>query len=73
MYLLLTLTQWMKELPAHPLHPVRQAAGRDEPDDPLREELGDPHWSLDLFEVDCGASPTTRRGASSHAAAWATR
>lgn len=51
MYLLLTLTQWMKELP-HTLFILSgRPPGAHEPDDPLREELGDPHRPLELVEV----------------------
>ena len=51
MYLLLTLTQWMKELP-HTLFILSgRPPGEHEPGDPLREELDDPHRPLENVEV----------------------
>ena len=51
MYLLLTLTQWMKELP-HTLFILSgRPPGEHEPGDPLREELDDPHRPLENIEV----------------------
>ena len=51
MYLLLTLTQWMKELP-HTLFILSgRPPGEHEPGDPLREELDDPHRPLEYIEV----------------------
>jgi tetratricopeptide (TPR) repeat protein len=51
MYLLLTLTQWMKELP-QTLFVLSGRPPRDhEPNDPLRDELRDPHRPLEFVEV----------------------
>jgi tetratricopeptide (TPR) repeat protein len=50
MYLLLTLTQWMKELPRTLFVLAGRPAAPNERD-PLREELGDRHRPLEHFEM----------------------
>ena len=50
MYLLLTLTQWMKELPRTLFILSGRPPARGEPD-PLRDELNDRHRPLQSFEI----------------------
>lgn len=52
MYLLLTLTQWMKELPATLFVLAGRPLSRREHQDPIREELRDPHRPLEFAEID---------------------
>jgi len=57
-YLLLTLTQWMKKLPATLFVMVgRPAGGQDEEKDPIRAELTDPHRGLPLTPITLGDFP----------------
>ena len=51
MYLLLTLTQWMKELP-QTLFVLSGRPPGDQETDPLRDELRDPHRPLEFVEVE---------------------
>jgi tetratricopeptide (TPR) repeat protein len=52
MYLLLTLTQWMKRLPATLFILSGRPLSRREHQDPIREELSDPHFPLEFSEID---------------------
>ena len=58
MYLLLTLTQWMKKLPATLFILVGRPMGdQDEQDDPIRYELADPHQGLPVTSITLGDFP----------------
>ncbi len=58
MYLLLTLTQWMKKLPATLFILVsRPVGGQDEQDDPIRQELTDPHQGFPVTSITLGDFP----------------
>lgn len=52
MYLLLTLTQWMKQLPRTLFILSGRPLSRREHRDPIREELSDPHHPLVFSEID---------------------
>jgi len=52
MYLVLTLTQWMKQLPATLFILSGRPLSRREHQDPIREELSDPHHPLMFSEID---------------------
>jgi tetratricopeptide (TPR) repeat protein len=52
MYLLLTLTQWMKELPSTLFVLSGRPANEEVHPDALREELRDPHRPLEFAELD---------------------
>ena len=57
-YLLLTLTQWIKMLPATLFILVgRPMDGQDEQKDPIRRELSDPHQGLLLTSISLGDFP----------------
>jgi tetratricopeptide (TPR) repeat protein len=57
-YLLLTLTQWMKKLPATLFVLVgRPADGEDEKKDPIGAELRDPHRGLPVTPITLGDFP----------------
>jgi tetratricopeptide (TPR) repeat protein len=53
MYLLLTLTQWMKRLPSTLfILAGRPLSRRERTEDPIREELSDPHLPLEFSELE---------------------
>jgi tetratricopeptide (TPR) repeat protein len=53
MYLLLTLTQWMKRLPSTLFVLAgRPLSRRERTEDPIREELSDPHLPLEFSELE---------------------
>ncbi len=55
MYLLLTLTQWMKALPATLfILSGRPLPGRGDGDDPIRNELEDPHQGMPVTTINLG-------------------
>jgi tetratricopeptide (TPR) repeat protein len=55
MYLLQTLTQWMKDLPATLfILAGRPPEGQNEAKDPIRDELEDPHQSLPVTIINLG-------------------
>lgn len=51
MYLLLTLTQWMKQLPGTLFILSGRPSSPREHQDPIREELSDPHHPLEFSEI----------------------
>jgi hypothetical protein len=55
MYLLLTLTQWMKALPATLfILSGRPVTGGSDEEDPIKRELQDPYQGMDVTTVDLG-------------------